>query len=59
MLIVYKTSHQMVKYGLQRYHILQDLIGLEIEISMKASKTENRFQTGFQQPKTGLHKNRH
>jgi len=24
---------------------------------MKVSKTENRFQTGFQQPKTGLPKN--
>jgi len=33
----------MVKYGRQRNHILEDLTGLEIQISMKASKTENRF----------------
>jgi len=42
----------MVKYGHQRNYILQDLTGFEIEISMKASKTPNRFKTGFQQPKT-------
>jgi len=41
----------------QRNHILQDLTGLEIEIYMKASKTENRVETGFQQPKTGFLKN--
>jgi len=35
-----KTFHQTVKYGLQRYHILQDLIGLESEISMMASKNQ-------------------
>jgi len=37
--------------------MLQDLIGLETYISMKACKTENWFQTGFQQPKTGLPNN--
>jgi len=26
---------------------------------MKASKTENRFEIGFQQPKTGLQKHRY
>jgi len=40
--------HQIVKYGWQRNHILQDLTGLEIKISMKASKTQNWFETGFQ-----------
>ena len=30
MLSVYKSTHQMVKYGWQRNHILQDLTGLEI-----------------------------
>jgi len=30
MLCVYKSSHQMVKYGRQRNHILQDLTGREI-----------------------------
>ena len=29
----------------KRNHISQDLTGLEIKISMKASKTENRFST--------------
>jgi len=46
----------MVKYGRQRNHILQDLTELKIEISMEASQTENRFQNGFQQPKSGLQK---
>jgi len=45
MLCVYKSFHQTAKYGHQRYHILQNLTGLEIQISMKASKTENRFST--------------
>jgi len=31
----------------QRNHILQDLTGLEIETSMKTSKTKNRFQTHY------------
>jgi len=43
-----KKFHQMVKYGRQRNYILQDLTGLEIEISIKASITENRFETDFQ-----------
>jgi len=47
MLRVYTNFYQAVKYGQQRNHILQDLIGLEIKISMKASKTKNRFETGF------------
>jgi len=34
----------MVKYGWQRNHILQDLTGLEIQNSMKTSKTKNRFE---------------
>ena len=59
MLSVYKSWHQTVKYGHQRNHILQDLTGLEIKISMKARKTENRFVSAFQQPKTGLPKNRY
>ena len=46
--------HQTVKYGQQRNHLLQDLTGLEAYISMKASKTKNWFETGFQQPKSGL-----
>ena len=40
----------MVKYGHQKNHILQDLIGFEPSIFMKGSKT------GFQQLKTGLPK---
>jgi len=56
MLSVYKSFLQMVKYGQQRNHTLQDLTGLENKIYLKASKTENRFQTGFQQPKFGLQK---
>jgi len=39
MLSVYKSFHQTVTYRRQRNHILQDLNGLEIKISMKASKT--------------------
>src|SRR6218665_1049233 len=58
-LSVYKSFHQPVKYGRQRNHILQDSTGLEISISMKASKTKNRFRTGFQQPKSGLKENRY
>jgi len=57
MLSVYKSFQQTVKYGRQRNHILQDLNGLEIKISMKASKTENWFETGFQQPKIDLPNN--
>ena len=30
MLSVYKSFHHMVNYGLQEYHVLQDLAGLEI-----------------------------
>jgi len=30
MLSVYKSFHKTVKYGRQKNHILQDLIGLEI-----------------------------
>jgi len=56
MLSVYISFHQTVKYGHQTNHILQDLTGLEIYISMKASKTENGFDTGFQQLNTGLPK---
>jgi len=37
----------MVKYGWQRNHILQDLTGLEIQNSMKTSKTKNRFKPVF------------
>jgi len=44
MLSVPKRFHQTVKYGHQRSHILQDLAKLETCISMKVSKTENRFQ---------------
>ena len=37
---VYKTFHQTVKYGHQRNHILPYILtGLEIQISMKVSKT--------------------
>ena len=54
MLSVYKSFHQTAKYGRQRNLLLQDLTGLEI--SMKASRTEHRFETRFQQPKTGLTK---
>jgi len=56
MLSVYESFHQTVKYGWQRNHILQDLTGLEIKISMKASQTEDWFQTSFQQPKSSLKK---
>jgi len=51
------------KYGWQRNCILQDFTGLEILISMKANKTKNRFQTGFNNqnpvckiPSINLHK---
>ena len=46
----------MTNYGRQRNRTLQDLTGLEILISMKASKTENWFKASFQQPKSGLQK---
>src|SRR6218665_2142303 len=39
-LIVYKSYHQLVKYGRQRYHILPDLAGLKVQISMMTSKTK-------------------
>ena len=55
MLSVYK-SYQMVKYGRQRNQILQDLTGLEIQVSMKASKIKTRFKTCFQQPKSSFPK---
>ena len=57
MLSVYKSFHQSVKYGRQRNHILQVLTGLEVKISVKASKTQNLFETSFQQPKIGFPKN--
>ena len=47
----YKSYRQSVKYGWQRNHILQDLTGPEIQISMKASETENRFQTKIRSAK--------
>ena len=50
MLSVYKSFHQTVKYWKQRNDILHDLTGLEIQISMKTSKTENLLETGFQRP---------
>jgi|SRR6218665_2609909 len=56
MLSVYKSYHQTLKYGPPKNQIVQELTGLEIQISMKASKTKNWFQTGFQQPKSGLQK---
>ena len=56
MLSVYKSFQQTVKYGLQGNNILQDLTGLETEISMKASKSKNWVETGFQQPKACLPK---
>jgi len=59
MLSVYKSFYQMVKYGHQRNHLLQDLSGLEIEISMKASETENRFSTTENSlPKTSINGSR-
>ena|SRR6218665_2568793 len=57
------APNQTVKYSLLTNHILQDLTGLEIKISMKASKTENRFSTTenwFSKIQTGftvLHRN--
>ena len=45
MLSVYENFHETLKHARQGYHILQDLTGPEIEIFMKASKTENRFST--------------
>ena len=53
MLSFYKSYHQTDKYGWKRNHILQDLTGLEIQIS---SKTENQFETSFQQPKSSSQK---
>jgi len=38
-----KFFHQTVKFDRQRNYIVQDLTGLEIEISMKASKAKNQF----------------
>jgi len=38
MLSVYKSFHQTLNYGRHRNRILQDLTGLEILISMNASK---------------------
>jgi len=55
-LSVYESLHKTDKYGWQRNDILQDLTGHEILISMKASKTKNWFQTGFQQLKSSLQK---
>jgi len=57
LLSVYKSSHQTVKYGHQRNNIYNNITGLEIKISMKSSKAKNRFEPGFQQPKTCLPKN--
>ena len=39
LLSAYKSFHQMIEYGHQRNHILQNFTGLEIKISTKASKT--------------------
>jgi len=39
----------MVKYGWQRNYMLQDLTGLEILISKKASKTKNWFASNRKQ----------
>ena len=49
MLSVYKNFHHTVKYSCKWNHIFQGLTGLEIYISMKASKTKNRFEksSGF------------
>jgi len=57
MLSIYKRSNVAGKETI--IIILQDLTGLEIRISMKASKTENQFETGFQQLKTGWQKRRY
>ena len=51
---IYKSFHKTVKYDHQRDHILKDLTVLELKVPMKASKTKNRFETGFEQPKTSL-----
>jgi len=56
MFSVYKTFQQTVKCSHQGNHKLQHLTGLEIYISIKASKTEIQFETGFQQPETSLPK---
>ena len=56
MLSVYESFHQIWPHGRQRNYIVQDLTGLEILIYMNASKSTYRFQTGFQQPKSGLQK---
>jgi len=58
MLSVYESFHKMVKYGQQGNHMLQDLIGLQISISAKASETENWFETSLKQSKFGLQKAR-
>jgi len=54
MLSVYKSFHQRVKYDQQRNCILENFTGLGIKIFMKPSKTQNRFQIDFKQPKSGL-----
>jgi len=59
MLCAYKRFHRSVKYGWQRNHILQDFTGLEIIISMKASKAKNPVLPGFQQQKPRLKKIRY
>jgi len=63
MLSVYNSLHQMVKYGCQRNHKLQDITGLETKISMKTNKTgkrfvvENRFskKSGINIPNWNIH----
>ena len=54
-MVFIKRSYMAAK----KHHILQDLTQIETLISMKASKTENRFSTDFQQPKTDLPKQRY
>jgi len=54
MLNVYESFHEAVIYGQQKKSYIMRVNWLEIKISMKAHKTENRFQTGFQQPKSSV-----
>src|SRR6218665_1263714 len=55
-LSVYKSFHRTVKNGKETMYYKINL-GLKYKFSMMVSKIENRFKTGFQQPKTGLPKN--
>ena len=56
---VYESFSRTLKYGRQRNHILEDLTGLEILISMKTSETKKWFKTCFQQSKSSLQKIRY